>query len=367
LAPQNTFEKAIYNASTDTFTLVGDGMLSLNGGESGTVNKALFDWSKFDINLGGTGVFNSITANDILSVTVDSDSRLSIRLTATKANTLETHTEWSVTTPATNSQITDVLSIEAGFTLDAAGRASVTDGNDTLRFNTINLGTHQGGSGSDTWANQNAGWLINPVLVDDNKLFYAWDRNAGGTHDGGDVASFSGTNGLAAFMGKGASSNVTEDVNSRSFTLNGVDLRLPTDGNPASVNHVDPANLVGGQNFADGRDIYVPGNPVNAPQTRHTGWYVPQGTSVSGTGVNASYDDVLAIWDAFNGTGQNNSVWSGTAWVSQVNGTPTGWAQNSYWSATPAGGSGHVRITLTHGNFHDDTDGTSRYVAFEVL
>ncbi|MDT9191101.1 MULTISPECIES: hypothetical protein [Limnospira] len=78
-----------------------------------------------------------------------------------------------------------------------------------------------------------------------------WDRNANGSHETGDTVTFSGDTGLAAFMGKGAPSNVTEDVNSRSFTLNGVDLRLPTVGIPIVDNHFQ---------FADANNqVYIPG------------------------------------------------------------------------------------------------------------
>jgi hypothetical protein len=368
LAPTNNFEKGIYSATSDTFTLVGTNMLSITGA-TGAVDKNLFDWSKFDINLGDGQTFNSITASDIESVTLDSGSRLSIKLTTNMATTLESNAQWSLAGTAT----TDVLSVQAGFTRDAAGNVATTDGNATIRFNNINLGTHQGGTDTGTWSGNNSGSLINAVLVDDNRIFYAWDVNNNGGHGVGDMIELSGTSGLAAFMGKGASSNVTEDVASRSFSLNGINLRLPTDGNPASVNHVDPANLVSGTNFADARDIYIPGNPVNALGTLHAGWYVAQGTANTAqqlhgdTSENPAYDDLLAIWDAFNGSGQGNSVYNGSAWLSLNAGAPSDWGTLSrYWSATPSA-SGHAIVGLDAGVLFDNSDISTRYVAFEVL
>ena len=370
LAPTNNFEKGIYSATSDTFTLVGTNMLSITGA-TGAVDKNLFNWSKFNINLGDGQTFNSITASHIASVTVDSDSRLSIKLTTNMATTLESNAQWSLAGTAT----TDVLSVQAGFTRNAAGNVATTDGNATIRFNHINLGTHQGGSDTGTWSGNNSGRLINAVLVDDNRIFYAWDVNNNGSHGAGDTIVFSGTSGLAAFMGKGASSNVTEDVASRSFTLNGINLRLPTDGNPASVNHVDPANLVSGTNFADGRDIYIPGNPVNQPGTRHDGWYIAQGTAIGSavqrqvgdTSKNPAYDDLLAIWDAFNGSGQGNTVYDGSTWSNTTNGAPTGWGSSyQYWSATPCY-NGHTVVGLSLGTADVLGDNDTRFVAFEVL
>lgn len=263
-----------------------------------------------------------------LSVTIDSNSRLSIKLTAAKANTLETHNEWSVTNAASNTKVTDVLSIEAGFARDAGGNVLGHAANDTLRFNTINLGTHQGGEGSGDWNGVNAGRLINPVLVNDNQLFYAWDRNANGSHGPG--ATFSGDLGLAAFMGKGASSNVTEDLASRSFTLNGVDLRLPTAGETPLTKGNRPGTAIGNAN----------------------------NRLLGDTTENPTYNDLLAIWDAFNGTG------TGT----DFQGWPSGWAGGArYWSATPSG-SGHAWVHLFWGNVGDlDGDNGNNFVAFEVL
>jgi hypothetical protein len=57
----------------------------------------------------------------------------------------------------------------------------------------------------------------------------------------------------------------------------------------------------------------------------------PTGTSYSDSGsesngsLNSTYDDLLAVWDAYNGTSLN----------SNINGIPPGYQETTYWSATP--------------------------------
>ena len=90
--------------------------------------------------------------------------------------------------------------------------------------------------------------------------------------------------------------------------------------------------------------------------------------------MNANYDDLLAIWDAYNGTGAG-------AFAFNLNGTPPGWKVGNYWSASGAGGT-HVILATGWGNadnhIADDggalvmySDGIERqvpvYVALQVL
>jgi hypothetical protein len=127
------------------------------------------------------------------------------------------------------------------------------------------------------------GNLIRPVIVDGNKYYYYWDRNGDGVANDGGAITF-------------AQANRT--------SLGGFSVALPTAG--------------GNQNK----------------------WY--NGTAIDNSPVgenNPTYDGLLAIWDAHNGTG------TGTG----MSGTPAGWnASGGYWSNDPgimvALSSGHVQL-----------------------
>ncbi|TXT24292.1 MAG: fg-gap repeat-containing protein, partial [Gallionellaceae bacterium] len=122
--------------------------------------------------------------------------------------------------------------------------------------------------------------------------------------------------------GDGTSANVNA-------TLNGVQLALPT------------AN--GGAAYPNGIEAFQPGTAIDNNPAGET---------------NPAYSDLLAIWDGYNGTG------TGTA----INGTPSGWAPNYYWSATPST-NGHALVSLSSGYVRDfgDSDNFSNYVALQVL
>ena len=70
---------------------------------------------------------------------------------------------------------------------------------------------------------------------------------------------------------------------------------------------------------------------------------------------NSTYNDLLAVWDAYNGTGTGFNI----------NGIPSGWWPTSYSSATPTS-SGHAAVELTGGVFND-ADSLRCYVALQVL
>lgn len=172
--------------------------------------------------------------------------------------------------------------------------------------------------------------LIKPVQVDGGKWYYVVDTNKDGSHDDNDRLTHDyldglfnhDINGVVNQSEKNADGNYgTTDIY-RYATINGVKLALPTIG------------LKGPYSYG-----YKPG------------------TALEGSGDNANYDDLLAIWDAHNGTG------TGTA----IMGAPAGWGALSYWSATP-GGAGHADLYLSVGFVGDLTDYTGdRYVALEVV
>ena len=82
------------------------------------------------------------------------------------------------------------------------------------------------------------------------------------------------------------------------------------------------------------------------------------GTAVSNntTTENTTYNDLLAIWDSYNGTTTGTNI----------AGVPSGWAANGYWSAT-TGTSGHALVNLYTGYVNDFNDTTNKYVALQVL
>ena len=173
------------------------------------------------------------------------------------------------------------------------------------------------------------GKLIAPVQVDGVNWFYFWDRSGDGTSAGVDYTTHDVLDGIfnqdiSGVVGGGG--NTTDTY--RYATLNGVHLALPTAGGVTS-----PPYGAGGINN------YEPG------------------TAVGSNVVNATYNDYLAVWDAYNGIGVGST---------EIDGTPSGWQADYYWSATPSA-SGHADVYLYVGFVGDDTDNLDGYVALQVL
>lgn len=162
------------------------------------------------------------------------------------------------------------------------------------------------------------GKLIAPVQVD-GKWFYFWDRSGDGiaNYDGGAL------NGGHDYTTHNVLDGIfTEDINGnanpgsdttdtyRYATLNGVRLALPTDG--------------------DG--------------TTTINYYLAD---------NQNYTDLAEIWDTHNSGFQST-------------GTPSGWGDDVYWSATPSG-SGHAEVNLYLGYVADGFVLNNAFVALAVL
>ena len=172
------------------------------------------------------------------------------------------------------------------------------------------------------------GKLIAPVQVEGNWYYY-WDRSGNGTNansgslNGGvDTTTHDVLDGIFnqdITGATGGGGNTTDTY--RYATINGVQLALPTHGE---------ASVTTG---------YRPGTAV-----------------ADGATSNATYNELLAIWDAYNGT----STGTGS------NGTPSGWQANYYWSATPSS-YGHAYAGLGNGYVGDSNDTVSGYVALQVL
>jgi hypothetical protein len=177
------------------------------------------------------------------------------------------------------------------------------------------------------------GKLIAPVQVE-GAWYYYWDRSGDGTNGGVDTTTHNVLDGIftstlsevnAGTTGPGT--DTTDLI--RYANLNGVKVALPTANGgvayPQSIN-----------NFQNGTS------------------YTDAGVTTNGT--TTSFNELLAIWDAYNGTGT----------VTFASGTPSGWQASIYWSATPSA-SGHSGVALGNGSVVDYLDGNSRYVALQVL
>ena len=112
-----------------------------------------------------------------------------------------------------------------------------------------------------------------------------------------------------------------------------------------------------------GGSVSQPFGP-NGNNTYQPGTIVGSRPNAEGTNaVNLAYDDLLAIWDAYNG--QHTLA---VPLTSEGNGTPSGWISNNYfWSSTPS--------FSNHATFHFGVGGTGayftpenpQYVALEVF
>ena len=174
-----------------------------------------------------------------------------------------------------------------------------------------------------------SGKLINGVQVEGNWYYY-WDRSGDGTNGVVDRTTHDVLDGLFTQDIAGiANPGIDTTDTYRYATLNGVHLALPT---------------------ANGGTAYPNGINANQPGTAYTD------AGATSNGTTSSYNELLAIWDAYNGTGTGTNI----------NGTPSGWQAYGYWSATPSA-SGHAYVYLYYGFVLDDYDTVNNYVALQVL
>jgi hypothetical protein len=188
------------------------------------------------------------------------------------------------------------------------------------------------------------GKLIAPVQVDSGNWYYFWDMsgngvagNTGGSLNGGvdttthnviDGLFNKDINGIANNLIKNFDGNFGTTDTYRYATLNGVKLALPTSGIVGAAGQ-QAGTAVG--------DATTAGNGSNA--------------------LNAKYNDLLAIWDAYNGTTTGTNL----------SGTPPNWQSNNYWSATDVTGVGHATVNLNSGNLSSFDDTKPYFVALQVL
>jgi hypothetical protein len=172
------------------------------------------------------------------------------------------------------------------------------------------------------------GQLINGVQVE-GKWFYTWDKNADGNlSSSNDLVTLDDL--AMTFLG-GGKSGLDFTSADRTFTINGVNLALPTLG------------------------ITPP--PAIPTQMNGTVWSASDFRSSSNPDSNLIYDDLLAVWDAFNGTssGQNDQ------------GTPPGWdADLAYWTANAASGPNQY-VANMHGLVDINAHVSQNFAIFQVL
>jgi hypothetical protein len=264
----------------------------------------------------------AVTGFDINDVTISAGTKGAFTTVSSSQYTL------AVTMPTgTGSLTTDVA---AGAATDAAGNANTAATQNAQAYflslagqSVISLGAGNG-------------QLINGVQVE-GKWYYHWDRNNDGAADAGDRYSHNeldaifkqDINGVVEESGNAVGTVGDTDNTYRYATLNDVKVALPTYGSTMSGNNASPL------------DVYKNGTSA----------------SLNPTADNATYDDLLAIWDNYNG------ATTGT----DLGGVPPGWQSSfMYWSATPSA-SGHAVVTLTSGFVDNFNDALGVYVALQVL
>ncbi|MGW8168568.1 MAG: Ig-like domain-containing protein [Sulfurovaceae bacterium] len=180
------------------------------------------------------------------------------------------------------------------------------------------------------------GQLINPVFVDGNYYYY-WDRDKDGegivngnpdqddwfTHDELDAVFMYDVNGAKR------PDNLTDTNDTYRYAeLEGYQVALPTYGGDKLNDHPQ-----------------LPTNIDNDPEGE----------------INPTYDDLVAIWDAFEG---HPDLANG---ITSENGTPPEWANGIYWSATPYETTQHYAMDLTNGTGGTNGETNQSWTAVQVI
>ena len=278
-------------------------------------------------------------SNEVLSVNLSStagNASLSYAITGTGittgdfgtavfSNSVTLNGDGTLNVPTGVSSFTITLPVSSDSTTEGSETASFNVGGQSASV-VINDTSTSSPAGQSVISLGTLGQLIKPIQVEGH-WYYVWDRNSNNSHGYGDLITMDALETLAGIGNIGESN--------RTFTLNGVQLKLPTDGLAGSTLTSDGSNL--GTSWSNATP----------------GWNTDSSS-------NATYDDLYAIWDAFNGTGSD-------PYMTDRTGVPSGWeGGNRYWSATPSA-SGHASIRLTTGHVRDEFDNSGYYVAFEVL
>jgi len=180
------------------------------------------------------------------------------------------------------------------------------------------------------------GKLINPVVVDGNYYYY-WDRDGdgegivNGNPDFGDTFTHNELDAIFMYDVNGAMrpSNLSDTNDTYRYAeLEGYQVALPT---------------YGGDKSNDGTQV-----PTAIDN-------VPPGE------INPTYDDLVAIWDAFE---SKPDLPNGRT---SENGTPPEWANGIYWSATPYETTQHYAMDMTNGHGGTNAETNQSWTAVQVI
>lgn len=273
------------NLTKLVFTVSG---LKDGADESVTVDGSTF--SLTDLTTGTTATngftYNVSVANGTATVTLTNSTGVSKALFDTLINSIA-YSDTSLTSTAGDRVITITTVQDAGGVANGGvdtNSALALTSTVAVLANPINLGTY--------------GQLTAPVLVEGH-WYYNWDMNgSSNTLNGG--SNLTTQQNLASIFKYDINGNVNPgaDISEvyRYATLNGVQVALPT------VN--------GGQTFTT----------TNNPGTSATG----ESNTIN---ANTRYSDLLAVWDAFNGTGTTAGSsatvtgWGLALWAAQTSGS----------------------------------------------
>jgi phenolic acid decarboxylase len=198
--------------------------------------------------------------------------------------------------------------------IDGNSLSAIT--NDTS-FNFTTVGTDMVDLGID-------GKLIAPVNVD-GRWYYYWDRSGDGIANAADLISY---NDLKPFFAHDVTGGTSSDIFdwANYGTLNGVQLKLPTLGGPATL----------GMRAGTTVDNSTPGQN------------------------NPTYNDLLAVWDEFNGS---------TAGQTNVAGLPSAWLAGSRYASSTFknADSTHYSVDLSTGTVYSSLPADLMAVMVQIL
>ena len=294
---------------------------------------------------GATANFPENGAGTAYDATADSDSGVTYTKSGTDASLLSINASTGLVTFATSPNYEAPVDAGANnvynlnvIATDAAGNATtqavaitVTNVDDTAGVAVIDLASY--------------GQLIAPVQVE-GAWYYYWDRSGNGTSAntgslnlGVDYTTHNVLDGIftstLSEVNAGTTGTGTDTTDLiRYATLNGVKVALPTANGGVAV-------------YRD-TSSYQESTP-----------YTDAGVRTNGT--TGTFNELLAIWDAYNGTGVGRDA----------PGAPPGWQAThydaGYWSATPSGGGGHVVVKLDSGAASSYEEFSNFRIALQAL
>jgi CSLREA domain-containing protein len=122
VSPSPTYSSAFYVSSTDTLTITGSGFNDIAANSTVVTTQA--DWDKFSWDIDGNSAITDVgfSLADVVSLTIDSDTQMTLVLASAKATAIETTANYGTTGGS------DTLDFTTGFSSDGAGNISTSDG-----------------------------------------------------------------------------------------------------------------------------------------------------------------------------------------------------------------------------------------------